>query len=483
MVRKLINGLLLLGIAGLLRFYSFTVNELPERIYTPEQQAYLDYNNNRSIAQSAPTMNSIWPDDTTGEPLDMLTVNPSSESHVRANLKARYEEQQGITVTVYDLAFQGEYLLVGPASSAIEVELVFRFPDGLETLHDVRFAVDDVEPPGAVYTTRSISWRTTLLSGDTHRIDISYKADGANTFVYSLPRDQRSEIDVVITVAGLSGSSIPDSSLPATEHTSTDGRETFSWSYTGLIANRDIQLSLPTRLSFAQRIADLQDDFRTLARMAPFLVGLFVVCLAGLFFLNDVHMRLEGYLVAGLCLAFFYPLLTFTSGMIGIVLAAIVASVVVSGLLFGFLGPIAGWAKTWRPLSILLMIFVVFFSLGILTPWRDLLLTGGGLLLLVTFMWVYIRRYVRPSLLSVSEPGDGLADAQPASESPVELPETTIDSYCVHCGQALEDTYTFCPGCGHDSRTVQRCSYCDHHLYVPQEMEPAYCMHCGNRLV
>jgi hypothetical protein len=101
-----------------------------------------------------------------------------------------------------------------------------------------------------------------------------------------------------------------------------------------LIANRDIQLLLPTRLSFAQRIAQLQDEFRALAGLAPFLVGLFVACLAGLFSLSGLRFHLEGYLLAGLGLALFYPFLTFTSGMMGIIPAAIVTLVVVSGLLF-----------------------------------------------------------------------------------------------------------------------------------------------------
>lgn len=473
MGKKLINSLLLLVIAGSLLLYFFTVRELPERIYTYEQQEYLTYNNNRSITQSAPALNSVLSDGTAGNTLDMLALMPNSESRVRAKLNARYEEQQGVTVTVYDLDFQGEYLLAGPASSAIEVELLFRFPDNLETLHDVRFVVDGEEPSDAVYTTRAVSWRTTLLGGDTHRIDISYKADGANTFAYGLPSDQRSKIDVVVTVAGLSGSSVPRTSLPTTETTSANGSETFTWDYTGLIANRDIQISLPTRLSFAQRIAQLHDDFRLLATMAPVLVGLFIACLAGLLSLAGVRLRLEGYLLAGLGLALFYPLLTFTSGVIGILPAAIAAFSVVSGLLFAFLGLVAGWGKTWRPLGILLLVFAGFFSLGMLTPWRGLLLTGGGLLLLVMFMWAYARR---PTGMSTPEP------EITATPDLAGLSKTTARGYCIHCGEVLEDAYTFCPGCGQDVRAIRRCDDCGHQQYVPSDAEPSYCGQCGSLL-
>ena len=365
MVKKLINGLLLLSIAGLLLVYFFTVTELPDRIYTHEQQEYLTYNSSRSVAQSAPTWNFLSSSSVEGDGLDTdtLSVMPSRESRVEAILSARYEEQQGVSVTVYDLEFQGEYLLASTASSDIEVELYFPFPGNLETLHDVRFEVDGAEPSDVTYTTQAISWRTTLQSGDTHQVDISYKANGANNFAYGLPHDQRSKIDVVVTIAGLSGSSVPRTSLPATDNASTGDSETFTWDYMGLIANRDIQISLPTQMSFAQRIALLQDDFRALASLAPFLVGLFVVCLAGLFSLKGLRMPLEGYLLAGLGLALFYPLLTFTSGMIGIIPAAVVTVVVISALLFIFLGFAAGWAKTWQPVGMLLLVFAGFSSL------------------------------------------------------------------------------------------------------------------------
>jgi len=302
MGNKLTNGLLLLGIVGLLLVYFFIVNDLPGRIYTSAQQEYLDYNYRLSVAQSGPTLNLVTSGDAGGTP-DMFTLMPSGESRVQATLNARYEEQQGVSVTVYDLEFQGQYRLTGSTSPTATVELFFPFPGNLETLHDVRFLVDDVEPPDANYTTRGISWRTILQSGETRQIDISYKANGANSFAYGLSRDQRSQIDVTVTVAGLSGSSVPRTSLPTTGNTSADERETFTWNYTGLIANRDIQLSLPARLSFAQRIAQLQDEFLALAGLAPFLVGLFVACLAGLFSLSSVRFRLEGYLLAGLGLA------------------------------------------------------------------------------------------------------------------------------------------------------------------------------------
>lgn len=482
MRKNLINGLLLLGIVALLFIYFLTVNNLPDRLYTSAQQEYLEYNFNRSIAQSAPTVNFLGGDTTGGGIANLGTLMPTGKSRVRAALNARYEEQQGVSVTVYDLDFQGQYQLTGPATApTATVELFFPFPSNLETLHNVRFLVDQEEPPDAGYTTRGISWRTTLERGEMHQIDISYQANGANSFAYGLSRDQRSQIDVVVTVAGLSGSSVPRTSLPTTKQTAADEGETFTWNYTGLIANRDIQLSLPTRLSFTQRIAEVQDDFLALAGLAPFLVGLFVICLMALFSLTSLRFQLEGYLLAGLGLALFYPLLTFTSGAIGILPAAILSLLIVSGLLVVFLGLALGWSKIWRPLGLLLVVFLGFFSLGLLTPWRGLALSAGSLLLLGTFMWVYARR-PRPS------PTPAVASVTPASEASYQPPVAETrpaprPAYCLHCGRALADTYHYCPNCGHDAQAIRRCSHCGHQQYLPPDVAPVYCVQCGQAFV
>ena len=136
----------------------------------------------------------------------------------------------------------------------------------------VQYDLDGEEPPDAEYTLQGIGWLTDLEAGEEHQIAISYKADGANSFAYGLAQGQRSdELDVTVSVSGLTGSEVPRTSLPTTATEVADAGETFTWDYTGLIPNRDIRLTLPSRLSFAQRVAQLQGDFRLMAVLAPFL--------------------------------------------------------------------------------------------------------------------------------------------------------------------------------------------------------------------
>ncbi len=470
-----VNGVLLVGLVGLLIGYLVIVSDLPSQIYTTTQREFLRYNASRRVSQLAPTWNIIQPEDQATP-----TSWPVRENRVQATLVAHYEEQEGVSVTVYDLDFRGEYRLAHSGPMAATVELLFPFPSNLETLHEVRFLVDGEEPPEATFNTHGISWSTTLQAGQEHQIAISYRADGANTFAYGLHHDQRTDVDVTVTVVDLSGSQVPTTSLPPTASQLIDNGETFSWKYTDLIADRDIQLTLPAHLSFAQRITQLQDDFRALAGLAPFLVGLFLASVAGVLHLSHIRLGLESYLLAGLGMALFYPMLTFLSGVLGVVPASALTLALVASMVLAFLGHVAGRATRWQ-VGLLLLIYLGFFSLGMLTPWRGLFLSSGSLSLVGIFMLLYARRpaALEPELAYQAEETSPAAElASFPSEATPEVPSL----HCAYCGRALSDDYRFCPGCGHDISCLRRCADCGYKQFVSAEVEPVYCVHCGGLL-
>jgi hypothetical protein len=285
---------------------------------------------------------------------------------------------------------------------------------------------------------------------------------------------------------------------------SEDG-EVLTWDYSGLIVDRDVQLSLPRHLSFSQRIAGLQDDFRALVGLAPFLVVVFLASLAAVLHLSRVSLGLETYLLAGCAMALFYPLLIFLSGLADLAPAAIVSLLVVSGLLMVFLGLAAGWHRIrWR-VGVLLIVFLGFFSLGILTPWQGLMLTSGGLLLVGTLMLLYARRPPAPEpeppppAPAVSEPEPVTISEEASLErAPDQMQEERTSGsdeqttngvhavpmalYCPLCARAQADDHRFCPGCGYDTQRLSRCAACGVRQFVPEELSPAYCVHCGESL-
>lgn len=500
-------GVLLFGLASLVLVVLVVVNSLEEQIYTEGQQEFLDYARGRAITQAPVTTNFL--SYASGAPGVVVAgadaeTQPANfsvwENHVQATLKARYEEQEGVSVTLYDLDFESEYHLQhSPTGLTSTLELIFPFPANLETLNDVHFEVDGEEPLDVQYTPQQIRWLTTLNPGAEHDIRIRYRADGASSFSYGLSQNRRTnQLDVVIVIEGLAGSEVPQHSLPTTAVAplSSPG-ETFTWRYDNLVANRDIYLTLPQQLSFAQRVASLQDDFIILGTMAPLLMLLFLGTVIIVFRSEGQGLELPGYLLMGFGFLLFYPLLTFLSGFVGGFAAALVAFVVIGVLLVGFSWLMTGrrtmmWWTGW-----LLFIFLGVISLGILLPFRSLLWVAGGVMLVGTLMRVYAKR---PSSMAPSIESETVPPAAPAEEdarAAEKMPEPSHEPlavvepispspaahiHCPQCGREQADDYAFCPGCGYDGRFLRQCTRCGHGQVVSGNMTVVYCVHCGQSL-
>jgi hypothetical protein len=503
-IQFLIPLVLGVGLIAVLGIYAIVVEDLPSRIFTPVQREFLSYNRRLTIVQEAPMLNLLEADGVI-VPATLIV----DEQTVRAILVGRYEERDRVSATVYDLDFRGEYLLAHSGSLNSLVEWFFPFPANLETLHDVRLLVDDREPLGVDYTTQGIRWTTQLDAGEERHVVISYRAEGASSFSYSLPRERRVDVDVTATVEGLVGSESTRGFLRPTSAKAFENGEFFSWTYENLIADRDIQLVLPVQLSFAQRVAQLQNEFRALSRLAPVLILAFVVALAALFHLSDVRPRYEVYLMAAFGLALFFPLLTFISGLVDIPVAAALSMALVFALLIAFLGRAGGGGSTrWR-IGLLLVIFLGFFSIGTLTPWRGLSLTVGGALLLALFMLLFSQRPIRmersdqevpafpspepPTAEDEPGPNEDLPAVEPTldPEPPEEEEQSEFESgpaeptgpYCPFCGSALGEAYHYCPACGHKTDQIGACPTCGARQFVPAGQEAVHCLACGAAVV
>ena len=527
-MRPLINLVLIFGLLAALAIYFQAISNLGRFLYSAPQEEYLAYNESRRIYQAAPSWNNLILGDEELEDgitvLAQAALEPAAfsdwKSQVEATLMARYDEQAGVSVTHYDLTFDAEYELI--YSSLVEtgtVEMVFPFPSNLETLHDVHFLVDGSEPENAIYSTAGIRWVSTLTAGQRYTLAVSYKADGVNSFGYALNQDSRSDVNVVLRVQGVSGTSVTQDSLPTSSQENSAEEEVLAWQYADLIPSRNIRIELPRRLSFAQRIEQLEDHFTLLAELAPFLVGMFLVMLAVLLRMSGVYLRLEAYLLIGLCLVAFYPALTFLSGLIYLYAAAALAFVTVAALVLVFLGVSAGWQRTLLPAAWLLFVFLGVFSLGQFLPWRGLVFTIGGMLLVATFMGVYAL-HARRTMQAVERPNESndqpAAGQQPEkvlSPTPEQAGETTVTgeiletapiggvsvnaaelpatpvvkeeislqpvTYCPRCGCALGQDFHFCAGCGYDVQVLNPCPACGRVQLSPLDMDKPHCIYCG----
>ncbi len=486
----LVPFIALLALGSLVANYMLTVSDLPGRVYTSEQQGYLLRYRQMNLVQTAPLSNYYTGDAVDLRPdagpistagLTQLDTLGATDCRVRATLDARYEEAEGVTTTVYDLDFEGVYRMRHEGSAPFIVfEFIFPFPQGLDTLNQVYFLVDGEEPRDVQYSLGGITWRTEVQRGEEHEIVVRYRARGAGSFRYALDHNRRIEnVDVQIAVQGLDGGEVPDDSLPTTSVENGAGEKTFAWQYEALIADRDVQVTLPEQMGFAQRVERLQEPLRALSSASPWLVALFVACLAGMHGLSGVRLPFLHYLLAGCGFFLYYPALTFLSGVLDLAPAAAIAMVAVTALLVVFLGRAAGWRHSWQTL-LLAAVFLGLFSLGLVSRWRGLSLTAGGLVLVGAFMLLLARhQVVKPQspISSLMAPSD-----EPETTEPVPVEKPAPARHCPHCGAPLDQAFAFCPACGHDAHGFHRCAACGATHYTPPETNITHCPSCGSQL-
>jgi hypothetical protein len=520
MVKRWLSSAALSVMLGILIItYIVVTSDLAAEIYTPDQQQALLVHRRLNLVQAAPVSNFYRGH--VGADLVILEADEVDASgvaatmgatgcRVRATLNARYEEVEGLTTTVYDLDFEGTYTLrYTGAVPTTTLELIFPFPTGLDTLNQVYFLVDGEEPSGVQYSLGSITWWTEMASGDEREVVVRYRARGVGSFRYALEHNRRLEnLDVEITVQGLSGSEVSDGSLPTTAFEGAGDGEQFAWRYDALIADRDVQVELPTRMSFLQRVEQLCEPMRRIALASPLLVTFFVASLAGLHRLGGIRLPLQHYLLAGLGFFLFYPTLTFLSGVFELPLAAAVALSIVTGLLISFLGRAIGWRRVWLQTLLLCAVFLGLFSLGAMSQLRGLLFTAGGLLLVGVFMMLVARHQPSKPANDEADSGelsecsdDGASEAEEAMEvappeaqlatepaievTAPEIPATIPmppSRYCPHCGGPLDEAFVFCPACGRDAKPFHRCPACGAEHYVSPEAKLDHCPACGERM-
>jgi hypothetical protein len=493
-------GLILLS---LIVAFVGVVGNLRTQVYTPSQRHFIEENVYKNIAQRAVEVNFVAP---------AGALMPASigalDNHISVELEVRYEDREGVTLTFYDLDFAGLYRIANTAqatmnnetkaeeanASTITAELFFPFPGTVDMLHDVQFLVDGEEPDDAQYSLQGIRWQTTLSPEEEREIEVRYKAKGVGSFAYSLDHNRRiRNLDAEIQVRGVAGTEVPNHALAPSAHTPSDDGDAFSWRYQGLITDQDIAIELPAKLSLSQKVEKMSSLFANLSFLAPALMVSFLACLTLALRLSEVGLRLEHYLLIGLGFFLFYPLLIFLASLLGLTLAAALSLLAIGGLVLAFLRKVESSPQLWVYAAFLLVVFLGLFSLGLLTRWRGLFFTVGGILLVGFFMQLAARfRAKEPPSPPVSPGGEGptVVEAEmgveeigrianPAGADTRQVAEETFEKFCPRCGRGLLPDYTFCPGCGHDERAFLACQHCGRQHYTADRESLAFCPSCG----
>ncbi len=160
------------------------------------------------------------------------------------------------------------------------IALFFPFPEGTTRASDVALRIADASGEyekrrDALYTLEGIAWQGRLPEGEELPVQVSYKAQGYERYIYEGPGAEQAEhLRIEMILEDLTAEFIPADAL---QPTSVQG-DRLVWEFDDLITARRIMVDLPGSLSPVGRVI----RFLRLAGLAVFLFGI------GFIYLNDL---------------------------------------------------------------------------------------------------------------------------------------------------------------------------------------------------
>ena len=444
-------------------------------------------------------------------------------------LTPQYGDAEDAEARRYEATFEASYVIRNkkesekkdPEEKAKEEKttfvIFFPFPAGADTIRDAQVMVRNVDAPGeaakdvpdAVYRQEGVSFETTFLPKQTKEIVVSYRAFGSEDFVFALDHGERmKQLDFSLSVLGAEHA--PDleasnSLEPTTPLARSEDGYTAEWSYQNLLTTLDVVVSVPEPFvgaNVAQRLPAL-----VRAGVASVLLLWLLLALAAV-----TRRRSLGsgqYLLIGVALVLFYPLVLHLSKYLPPTWAFIIAFVVVGALVLVTLRRALGLG-----FALVYGGFGLVTTLGMLSA-AALLTSGSGLLVTIALVLLLgFTMSMAPRLSAVlterseearrlraargpmagTAPGEPPTpgpdeDAPPAAANVVaerEPPAATQAEpggrFCAYCGCEVARHFRYCPQCSREVLVTVECPSCGTEICRVCGTQYSHCPSCGAKV-
>lgn len=202
------------------------------------------------------------------------------DENIHITLSAQ-EHRIGMDVyTRFEASYRGQFNLLHIGDQQETVRLDFPFPQGTTEARDVSLKLTSqgnlFEPAGVLYDEQGIFWAGELPPNEIVKAEVSFIAQGRDTFVYRLPASSRTRaVNLTLAIQGKPAIVIPDHALQPTSVSENE----IAWKFNNLVTDRAITVELPGAQSPLGRVMLLCK----LVGMAVLLFG------AGFWYLSELY--------------------------------------------------------------------------------------------------------------------------------------------------------------------------------------------------
>ncbi len=267
----------------------------------------------------------------TGEMEEVLTDISKNmgiaDQKVSVIIKSNIRQKGLLKYPGFNLTFHGKYILKNLKSTNERLSFSFPLPQGAGNITDIKVKLQNLDYTGDSDFSDGVQWQGTLAKDQTAAIEVSYNAQGTETFDYAMGREQAEikNLDVEI-VTDFIESDIPNGAMVPTSSSGDRWQMKYFWKASNLVTGQNISLKFKISGNYGEIVAKL--FYYSPIALFLFVGFLLVFCISKNINLHPMHYL---FIITGFFI--FYLLGSYLVSYMNIILAVFASLSVSTGII------------------------------------------------------------------------------------------------------------------------------------------------------
>jgi len=250
-----------------------------------------------------------------------------ADQKVSVIIKSNIRQKGLLKYPGFNLTFHGKYILKNLKSTNERLSFSFPLPQGAGNITDIKVKLQNLDYTGDSDFSDGVQWQGTLAKDQTVAIEVSYNAQGTETFDYAMGSEKAEikNLDVEI-VTDFIESDIPNGAMVPTSSSKDSWQMKYFWKASNLVTGQNISLKFKISGNYGEIVAKL--FYYSPIALFLFVGFLLVFCISKNVNLHPMHYL---FIITGFFI--FYLLGSYLVSYMNIILAVFASLAVSTGII------------------------------------------------------------------------------------------------------------------------------------------------------
>ncbi len=285
-----------------------------------------------------------------------------ADQKVSVKIKSNIRQKGLLKYPGFNLTFYGKYVLKNLKGASERLSFYFPLPQGAGNITDIKVKLHNAEFTGDSDFSDGVQWDGVLSKDQTVTIEVSYNAQGTETFDYAMgaEKSEIKNLDVEI-VTDFPDSGIPNGAMVPTSSAGDNKEMKYSWKASNLVTGQNISLKFKITGNYGEIVSKL--FYYSPIALFLFVGFLLVFCTSKGINLHPMHYL---FIITGFFI--FYLLGSYLVSYMNIMLAVFASLAVSTGIILYYCSLIGKGKDIIRIALYGALLFQWIFSVAFFIP-------------------------------------------------------------------------------------------------------------------